>query len=180
MKNKNLILIILFVALIIIILIIVHICSFLPAAPVSDRKEFVTDKIDHTNHDSKKDVPHDEDNKPTPTPQDNIKTASPTPQEEKQPVKEAIKAKQIKADIWIGLSDHESEGVWKWITGEKRTFTYWDAMQPDNWEGPPGHEDYRGEDYVFIRQPPRAKLPYHWNDALKDSSTLFILEREPK
>jgi hypothetical protein len=227
MKNKNLILIILFVALIIIILIIVHICSFLPAASVSDRKEFVTDKIDHTNHDSKKDVPHDEHNKPTPTPQDNIKTASPTPQEEKQPVKEelfeflmeyndhtyyisknkakwmeaaafceenggylvtitsieenkaliaALKEKKIRQDMWIGLSDHDQEGKWKWVTGEELSFTYWDATQPDNW----AKTEMRVENFALIWFSQYTKLPYHWNDACDMVKARFILEREPK
>jgi hypothetical protein len=34
---------------------------------------------------------------------------------------------------WIGAQDFESEGNWKWVTGEPfSTFTRWDAGEPNN------------------------------------------------
>uniref|UniRef100_A0A8C8VXA4 C-type lectin domain-containing protein n=1 Tax=Peromyscus maniculatus bairdii TaxID=230844 RepID=A0A8C8VXA4_PERMB len=36
---------------------------------------------------------------------------------------------------WIGLTDQN--GPWQWVDGTdfKKSFTYWDALQPDNWYG---------------------------------------------
>ena len=43
--------------------------------------------------------------------------------------------------IWIGFTDKEKEGDWKWVTGEAATFTNWYRGQPDNsvggWGGAP-------------------------------------------
>jgi len=103
-----------------------------------------------------------------------------TSSEENKAVIEAIKAKKIDKDVWIGLSDHKFEGIWRWITGEERSFTYWDAMQPDNFLVHPGRQDGRGEDFACIWQHPHTKMAYHWNDASYKTTALFILEIESK
>ncbi len=43
---------------------------------------------------------------------------------------------------WIGLTDKDSEGSFKWITGEPLDYTYWNTNQPDNYNN--------NEDYVHL------------------------------
>ncbi len=38
-------------------------------------------------------------------------------------------------DAWIGLSDKDEEGVWKWINGENLEVDNWSPSQPDNNRG---------------------------------------------
>lgn len=45
-----------------------------------------------------------------------------------------------KSTYWIGITDVETEGVWKWITGEKYQYTNWNRGEPNN--GGPGPEDW--------------------------------------
>ncbi|MFN9534330.1 MAG: C-type lectin domain-containing protein, partial [Pseudanabaena sp.] len=40
---------------------------------------------------------------------------------------------------YIGLTDKEEEGVWKWISGEPATYINWESGEPNNWNG---NEDY--------------------------------------
>ncbi|XP_059127039.1 C-type lectin domain family 10 member A-like [Peromyscus eremicus] len=56
---------------------------------------------------------------------------------------------------WIGLTDQN--GPWQWVDGTdfKKGFTYWDALQPDNWYG---HGLGGGEDCAHIT------TDGHWND----------------
>ncbi|MGA1840775.1 MAG: C-type lectin domain-containing protein, partial [bacterium] len=35
-------------------------------------------------------------------------------------------------NIWLGGTDEETEGAWKWITGESWSYTNWGSTQPDN------------------------------------------------
>ena len=37
--------------------------------------------------------------------------------------------------LWIGLTDAGTEGNFRWVTGEPRTFTAWNTNQPDNSSG---------------------------------------------
>lgn len=46
---------------------------------------------------------------------------------------------------WLGGTDRETEGVWKWVTGEEFSFKNWSANNPDNFHYPEfGYEDYLG------------------------------------
>jgi GH25 family lysozyme M1 (1,4-beta-N-acetylmuramidase)/predicted small integral membrane protein len=41
--------------------------------------------------------------------------------------------------VWIGLTDEQTEGVWKWVTGESVVYTNWAAYEPNDYGA--------GEDY---------------------------------
>jgi hypothetical protein len=60
-------------------------------------------------------------------------------------------------DGWIGLTDEQTEGVWKWVTGEPYSWSYWNSGEPNN----AGNEDY----IQFVgggrwNDLPNASLPY--------------------
>ncbi|KJU85686.1 C-type lectin domain protein [Candidatus Magnetobacterium bavaricum] len=40
-----------------------------------------------------------------------------------------------KYESWLGATDAEVEGTWKWITGEKWGYTDWNPVEPNNKEG---------------------------------------------
>nr|XP_046261156.1 C-type lectin domain family 4 member E-like [Scatophagus argus] len=74
---------------------------------------------------------------------------------------------------WIGLTDSETEGTWKWIDGTPLTLTYWDQGQPDNGGGDP---KWGEEDCVQIQA--GMKTEKNWNDLSCRTSIQWICERE--
>lgn len=70
--------------------------------------------------------------------------------------------------FWLGATDVESEGDWKWVTGEEWSYTNWNDGQPDN---AGGKENYL---HVYTENSRFAK----WNDLPNTYSTgvSFICE----
>ena len=54
-----------------------------------------------------------------------------TSQEENAVIQELI-SKGNKQGYWLGANDTETEGVWKWVTGETFSYTDWYADNPNN------------------------------------------------
>ena len=46
------------------------------------------------------------------------------------------------ASLWMGLTDSEEEGNWKWVSGEISTYSNWRQGQPDDGAGRFGGEEY--------------------------------------
>ncbi|XP_056441865.1 macrophage mannose receptor 1-like isoform X2 [Gadus chalcogrammus] len=67
---------------------------------------------------------------------------------------------------WIGLSDREKEGEWKWVDGSGLTFRNWGAGEPNGVDGVEECAELRW------RTPPNL-----WNDALCSTTNFWICEK---
>uniref|UniRef100_A0A8C7GXF4 C-type lectin domain-containing protein n=1 Tax=Oncorhynchus kisutch TaxID=8019 RepID=A0A8C7GXF4_ONCKI len=74
--------------------------------------------------------------------------------------------------FWIGLTDRETEGSWKWVDGTPLRTSYWIIGQPDNGRSV---STVPGEDCAFIRkgqdQPEKT-----WNDLNCAEKRIWICE----
>uniref|UniRef100_W5LD41 C-type lectin domain-containing protein n=1 Tax=Astyanax mexicanus TaxID=7994 RepID=W5LD41_ASTMX len=68
--------------------------------------------------------------------------------------------------IWIGLSDGETEGVWKWVDGSELITGFWGARQPD---------DYGDEDCVLCGY--ESDPLKNWADYPCDQQLVWICEK---
>ncbi|MEA5534036.1 PEP-CTERM sorting domain-containing protein [Crocosphaera sp. XPORK-15E] len=66
--------------------------------------------------------------------------------------------------LWIGFTDQDEEGVFKWISGESVTFTNWVLAEPT--------DSGNGEDYTAMNQ----HLPGGWNDIDGQESFRGVIE----
>ncbi|KAM6999953.1 C-type lectin domain family 4 member E-like [Tautogolabrus adspersus] len=78
----------------------------------------------------------------------------------------------IKSRTWIGLSDRDNEGTWKWTDGTPLTQAYWARGEPNN-DG--GHPIYGEEDCVQLAT--ERKKEENWNDLNCGSSIGWICEK---
>uniref|UniRef100_G3P049 C-type lectin domain-containing protein n=1 Tax=Gasterosteus aculeatus aculeatus TaxID=481459 RepID=G3P049_GASAC len=81
----------------------------------------------------------------------------------------------IKSQTWIGLSDRDIEGTWKWIDGTLLTAsTHPYGPQPDNGGGDPRWGE---EDCAHIE--PEQNPQRNWNDLRCDAVMRWICEKLP-
>nr|XP_040056833.1 C-type lectin domain family 4 member E-like [Gasterosteus aculeatus aculeatus] len=76
---------------------------------------------------------------------------------------------------WIGLSDKDIEGTWKWIDGTPLTAAYWyrdaNIVEPNN----EGGGSIEGEDCADIE--PKPNPQYSWNDLSCNTALRWICEK---
>ncbi|KAM6954794.1 uncharacterized protein PEZ65_023402 [Lycodopsis pacificus] len=72
---------------------------------------------------------------------------------------------------WIGLSDRDDEGTWKWVDGTPLTEAYWGLDEPNNGGGDPRSGE---EDCAEIVVGRNAEI--NWNDLRCDNSRHWICE----
>lgn len=74
-----------------------------------------------------------------------------------------------RSHVWIGATDEEEEGQWRWIDGSSLEYSNWDDGEPNN---APGHAAGTHEDYLMISK--YAK----WNDLSLESEIIkgFVCE----
>ncbi|XP_056282838.1 C-type lectin domain family 4 member M-like [Pseudoliparis swirei] len=72
-------------------------------------------------------------------------------------------------DFWIGLTDTEQEGTWKWLDGTRLTEGYWIDGEPNN----QGNED-------CVATFPKSNPFQAWNDAPCSYHLKWICQRPPR
>ena len=84
---------------------------------------------------------------------------------------EAKKRENFCEAVWIGFSDEKKEGTWKWVNGDKATFTFWAKNQPSNANG------VTPENYAVIWQPnDNIAEKGQWNDLAGDCQLRYLIE----
>ncbi len=69
--------------------------------------------------------------------------------------------------IWLGGSDAQTEGNWKWLTGEAWSYARWGAGQPNNIDGV--------QDYLQLWSV--SGTAYQWDDQHNVPMAYYLLER---
>uniref|UniRef100_A0AAQ6AEX7 C-type lectin domain-containing protein n=1 Tax=Amphiprion ocellaris TaxID=80972 RepID=A0AAQ6AEX7_AMPOC len=80
---------------------------------------------------------------------------------------EQVFTTQFKKAIWIGLTDSETEDIWKWVDGTLLSTSYWFGSEPNNFGS-------RDEDCVELGV---YGTEMNWNDAPCRFKNFWICEK---
>uniref|UniRef100_A0A4W6FW09 C-type lectin domain-containing protein n=1 Tax=Lates calcarifer TaxID=8187 RepID=A0A4W6FW09_LATCA len=78
-----------------------------------------------------------------------------------------INSKEEQVISWIGLTDRETKGEWKWVDGTPLTKSYWGSGEPNDYEG-------KTEDCVEIKFHDEENS---WNDIPCGDQNFWICEK---
>ena len=79
-----------------------------------------------------------------------------------------LKSHDYWPDVWIGLTDEEQEGYWKWIDDSPLASSNWLQGEPN---------DMYGEDFALLyRNVPGVHSNGEWNDVGESFRTAYLLE----
>ncbi|XP_073765179.1 uncharacterized protein [Danio rerio] len=73
----------------------------------------------------------------------------------KSEVKQRVISSLVKEDVWIGLSDTETEGTMKWVDNSPMNQGFWARGEPNN---------YRSQDEDCVEVRISQGIPNNWND----------------
>ncbi|XP_059196430.1 CD209 antigen-like protein C isoform X2 [Centropristis striata] len=82
-------------------------------------------------------------------------------------IEEQELTRHFQKPIRIGLTDRDTEGVWKWVDGSPLTTSYWLTDEPNSFEG---NDEDCGEIRYFDQK-------YSWNDGPCDNKKFWICEK---
>ncbi|XP_047434305.1 asialoglycoprotein receptor 2-like [Mugil cephalus] len=74
--------------------------------------------------------------------------------------------RRFRKEMWIGLTDREEEGIWKWVDGTPLTTRFWGRDEPNSHKG-------RDEDCGEIKFYDNEKS---WNDKPCDTENAWMCE----
>ncbi|XP_028282047.1 C-type lectin domain family 4 member F-like [Parambassis ranga] len=83
-------------------------------------------------------------------------------------IKEQEFIRSLQKTVWIGLSDAETEGVWKWVDGTPLNQSFWTSGEPNNYRR-------RKEDCVETKF---YNEENSWNDATCDTENDWVCEKK--
>ncbi len=92
-----------------------------------------------------------------------------TSQAEQDLIKKLADEQGKKYYFWLGGTDAQQEGTWKWVTGERWDYEYWEDGQPNDAKG---HDPIHGQDYLLAEHVPNTDLyDMTWDDQPNDGTS---------
>ncbi|XP_059181114.1 CD209 antigen-like protein A [Centropristis striata] len=76
--------------------------------------------------------------------------------------------RRFQIPIWIGLTDRDTEGVWKWVDGSPLTTRFWFDGEPNSYQS-------KNEDCALTNYHDNKN---NWNDAVCDNKNFWMCEKK--
>uniref|UniRef100_A0A7M5U4W9 C-type lectin domain-containing protein n=1 Tax=Clytia hemisphaerica TaxID=252671 RepID=A0A7M5U4W9_9CNID len=87
--------------------------------------------------------------------------------------------KASNTEIWIGMNDRDTEGVFKWVSGVmyvagQNYYDDWGPDEPNNMDQTPF--GYPGQDEDCVQMKTQDNFQWRWNDELCESNLSYVCE----